>query len=319
MGRRRRAPAPRPRPHALAGRPHRARRPPGLDPGGAEVLDDLPALAARCDALVDDIDDVLVMGMGGSSLFPEVLARTLEPAPGRPRLHVLDTTDPAAIARIADSCPPERTLHLASSKSGSTIETRSHLEWAWARAAGGGRFAVVTDPGLRARLRSPGERGFADVFENRADIGGRYSALSLFGIVPALLMGADAAALLRGGLDALADERARRRPGAQPGAGAGRRDGRRGAGRAGQGHLRPAARGRHARAVDRAARRRVARQGRHRRHPDRRGAGRRPRRVRRRPALPQRTTPLDELAAAGHPVVPLSASARRRPRSGTPW
>ena len=175
----------------------------GWIPVVREVFVELPALRARCDELVDDIDDVLVMGMGGSSLFPEVLARTLEPAPGRPRLHVLDTTDPAGIARIAAMCQPERTLHLASSKSGSTIETRSHLDWAWERAAGAGRFAVITDPGSElARLAR--DRGFADVFENRADIGGRYSALSLFGIVPALLMGADAAALLQGGLDALA-------------------------------------------------------------------------------------------------------------------
>ena len=187
----------------------------GWIPVVGEVLDELPSLAARCDALVDDIDDVLVMGMGGSSLFPEVLARTLEPAPGRPRLHVLDTTDPAAIARIADSCPPARTLHLASSKSGSTIETRSHLEWAWARAAGGGRFAVVTDPGSELASLAR-DRGFADVFENRADIGGRYSALSLFGVVPALLMGADAAALLRGGLDALSDSGPDVEPGRNP-------------------------------------------------------------------------------------------------------
>jgi glucose-6-phosphate isomerase len=174
----------------------------GWIPVVQEVLDDLPALTERCDALVEGIDDVLVMGMGGSSLFPEVLARTLEPAPGRPRLHVLDSTDPAAIARVGDMCLPARTLHLASSKSGSTIETRSHLEWAWARADGAGRFAVVTDPGS-ALAALAHERGFADVFENRADIGGRYSALSLFGIVPALLMGADAAALLQGGLAAL--------------------------------------------------------------------------------------------------------------------
>ncbi len=176
----------------------------GWIPVVEEVLDDLPGLSARCDALVEGIDDVIVMGMGGSSLFPEVLARTLEPAPGRPRLHVLDTTDPAAIARVADSCPPARTLHLASSKSGSTIETRSHLEWAWARSAGTGRFAVITDPGS-ALGDLARERGFADVFENRADLGGRYSALSLCGVVPALLMGADVAALLRGGLAALAD------------------------------------------------------------------------------------------------------------------
>lgn len=176
----------------------------GWIPVVAEVQAHLDDLIARGDALVAGIDDVIVMGMGGSSLFPEVLARTLEPASGRPRLHVLDTTDPAAIARVADTCPPARTLHLASSKSGSTIETRSHLEWAWARAGGTGRFAVITDPGSELGQLAR-DRGFAEVFENRSDIGGRYSALSLFGVVPGLLMGADMAALLQGGLDALAD------------------------------------------------------------------------------------------------------------------
>jgi glucose-6-phosphate isomerase len=165
---------------------------------GAEAID---AFVDGCRA--DGLTDAVVMGMGGSSLFPEVLARTLEPAPGRPRLHVLDTTDPAAIARVGDMCLPARTLHLASSKSGSTIETRSHLEWAWSRAEGAGRFAVITDPGSALGVLAR-ERAFADVFENRADIGGRYSALSLFGVVPALLMGADAVALLEGGLAALA-------------------------------------------------------------------------------------------------------------------
>jgi glucose-6-phosphate isomerase len=178
----------------------------GWIPVVAEVLGDLPALVKRCDALVDGVDHVLVMGMGGSSLFPEVLARSLRPSSGRPTLRVLDTTDPAAIARVASECDPGHTLHLASSKSGSTIETRSHLEWAWHRTAGRGRFAVITDPGseLGALAR---ERGFDDVFENRPDIGGRYSALSLFGIVPALLMGADAEALLQGGLDGLEHSR----------------------------------------------------------------------------------------------------------------
>ncbi|MGH9274159.1 MAG: glucose-6-phosphate isomerase [Acidimicrobiales bacterium] len=174
----------------------------GWIPVVAEVLADLPGLSDRCDALVEGIDDVVVMGMGGSSLFPEVLARCLEPASGRPRLHVLDTTDPAAIARIADSCPPGRTLHLASSKSGSTIETRSHLEWAWERTGRAGHFAVITDPGSELGQLAR-DRTFADVFENRTDIGGRYSALSLFGVVPGLLMGADVAALLQGGLEAL--------------------------------------------------------------------------------------------------------------------
>jgi glucose-6-phosphate isomerase len=174
----------------------------GWIPVVAEVRAALPELTARCAALAEYVDHVLVMGMGGSSLFPEVLARTVGSGSGRPELHVLDTTDPAAISRIAAGCPPDRTLHLASSKSGSTIETRSHLEWAWARSGDPARFAVVTDPGseLAALAR---ERGFAEVFENRPDIGGRYSALSLFGIVPALLAGADAAALLDGGLAAL--------------------------------------------------------------------------------------------------------------------
>lgn len=167
-----------------------------------EMLAALEELRARCRALLVDVDHVLVMGMGGSSLFPEVLATTFGRSGAAPTLHVLDTTDPAAIERIGSACPPERTLHVASSKSGSTIETRSHLEWAWARSGDPRRFAVITDPGseLGALAR---ERGFAEVFENRSDIGGRYSALSLFGVVPALLTGVDADALLRGGRDAL--------------------------------------------------------------------------------------------------------------------
>ena len=169
----------------------------GWIPVVEETLASLDSLRKRCRALSAEVDHVLVMGMGGSSLFPEVLARTFGPSDGYPSLHVLDTTDPAAIARIAADCTPRRTLHLASSKSGSTIETRSHLEWAWARSGDPARFAVVTDPGseLAALAR---ERGFAEVFENRPDIGGRYSALSLFGIVPALLAGVDAEALLVG-------------------------------------------------------------------------------------------------------------------------
>ena len=175
----------------------------GWIPVVAEVQADLSGLAKRCDALVEGIEHVLVMGMGGSSLFPEVLARSLRAAPGRPRLHVLDTTDPAAIVRFGLECDPATTLHVASSKSGSTIETRSHLEWAWARAEGRGKFAVITDPGSELGELAR-ERGFDEVFENRSDIGGRYSALSLFGVVPGLLMGADVAGLLQGGVDALA-------------------------------------------------------------------------------------------------------------------
>jgi glucose-6-phosphate isomerase len=180
-----------------------------------EVLEDLPALAERCQRLVEHVDDVLLMGMGGSSLFPEVLARTFEPVAGHPRLHVLDTTDPAAIDRLATTCPPERTLHVAASKSGSTIETRSHLEWAWMRAGGDAPFAVITDRGSELGGIAH-DRSFLEVFENRTDIGGRYSALSLFGVVPALLMGLDVEALLLGGLAALADSAADVAPDANP-------------------------------------------------------------------------------------------------------
>ena len=187
----------------------------GWIPVVAEVQADLPALTKRCDELVDGIEHVLVMGMGGSSLFPEVLARSLRAGPGRPRLHVLDTTDPAAIVRFGLECDPATTLHVASSKSGSTIETRSHLEWAWARADGRGKFAVVTDPGSELGEVAR-ERGFDEVFENRSDIGGRYSALSLFGVVPGLLMGADVASLLQGGLDALAESAPDVDPAANP-------------------------------------------------------------------------------------------------------
>jgi glucose-6-phosphate isomerase len=124
-------------------------------------------------AAADGLTHVVVMGMGGSSLFPEVLARTFPPAGGRPELRVLDTTDPAAVARIGHECPDDATLFLASSKSGSTIETRSHLETFWARIGRPEQFAVVTDPGS-ALAELAAERGFRATFENRPDIGGRY-------------------------------------------------------------------------------------------------------------------------------------------------
>ena len=137
----------------------------------------------------------VLLGMGGSSLFPEVLNRTFGAAAGRPDLRVLDTTDPQAIARVdelgLDSC-----LFLAASKSGTTIETRTQLDHFWERAgADGSRFAVVTDPD--SELAHLGHsRGMRAVFENRPDIGGRYSALSLFGMVPGALLGVELGPML---------------------------------------------------------------------------------------------------------------------------
>lgn len=168
--------------------------------GWLEVTDDMTVAAARLDAVAaqaaaDGFTHVVVMGMGGSSLFPEVLARTFGEGAGGLELLVLDSTDPAAVARVAATVPPEHTLFVASSKSGGTVETRSHLEFFWARIGRPEQFVVVTDPGS-ALGDLARQRGFREVFENRSDIGGRYSALSYFGIVPAALAGLDWRALV---------------------------------------------------------------------------------------------------------------------------
>jgi transaldolase/glucose-6-phosphate isomerase len=159
----------------------------------SERTDELRAFARE---VVDDgFTDVLLVGMGGSSLYPEVLARTFGPAEGHPNLTVLDSTDPAAVARVERELPLETTLVVAASKSGTTIETRSHLDRFWevlsAAVDEPGRSVVaITDPGS-ALVDLAEERGFRRVFENPADIGGRFSALSSFGLVPAALLGVD--------------------------------------------------------------------------------------------------------------------------------
>jgi glucose-6-phosphate isomerase len=134
------------------------------------------------------IDDVVVLGMGGSSLAPEVMR--LEFAADH--FYVLDTTHPKAIRALESRIDPERTLFLAASKSGTTLETRSHTAYFLER---GGQFAAITDPGSDLE-RFAHENGFLRVFHGEPTIGGRYSALSPFGIVPAVLMGIDATRLL---------------------------------------------------------------------------------------------------------------------------
>jgi len=146
----------------------------------------------------------VLLGMGGSSLAPEVLRRTCGVAPGRLELTVLDNTSPAAVQAVADGHDPRRTLFVVASKSGGTLEVTSFERtfWEWTRAARGeaaGRaFVAITDPGT-----SLGElarrRGYRRTFENPPDIGGRYSALSCFGLLPAALIGADVAGLLAAG------------------------------------------------------------------------------------------------------------------------
>jgi transaldolase / glucose-6-phosphate isomerase len=140
------------------------------------------------EALERDFDHFVILGMGGSSLAPEVLRRTF----GIDRLHVLDTTHPAAIRRLQEHLDLERTLFVAASKSGTTLETRCQLDYFLAR---GGTFAAVTDPGTELEELAH-ERGFAWVVAGEPTIGGRYSALSPFGIVPATLMDLDIRALL---------------------------------------------------------------------------------------------------------------------------
>jgi transaldolase/glucose-6-phosphate isomerase len=133
-----------------------------------------------------DVQHVVLLGMGGSSLAPEVLRRTFADE----RLHVLDTTHPAAVRRVADDFDLERTLFVVSSKSGTTLETRCHLDFFWDRVGKSESFVAITDPGSELE-RLAGERGFRAVFAGEPTIGGRYSALSVFGMVPAALMDVD--------------------------------------------------------------------------------------------------------------------------------
>lgn len=154
----------------------------------------------------------LLLGMGGSSLGPEVLQQTFGTAPGALELIVLDSTHPKQIRETEARLDLSRTLVVVSSKSGSTIETTCQLDYFWSRIGRGDQFVAITDPGsgLAALAR---ERGFRRVFENRPDIGGRYSVLSHFGMVPAALIGAPVSGILD---DALAMA-ARCKPGAELG------------------------------------------------------------------------------------------------------
>ncbi|MBW3577162.1 MAG: glucose-6-phosphate isomerase [Actinobacteria bacterium] len=150
----------------------------------------------------DGITDVVLSGMGGSSLFPEVVARTFPAVDGYPRLHVLDSTDPAAVRRAGEVAPIEQILFVVSSKSGTTTETRSHLAYFWeATGQRGDQFVAITDPGTELADLAR-DQGFRRVFENRPDIGGRFSALSYFGLVPAALAGVDVEELLDRAIEA---------------------------------------------------------------------------------------------------------------------
>ena len=158
--------------------------------------EDVDLLLQFADSVVDRVDSIVLLGMGGSSLAPEVLRRTFR----QEAFHVLDTTHPQAIRDLEAKIDVARTLFVSASKSGSTLETRSHTDYFWEQSRRGellGRRSPIPAPrsrssrcerGLRVRS-SPGE----------PTIGGRYSALSAFGMVPAALMGVDVARLLDAG------------------------------------------------------------------------------------------------------------------------
>ena len=138
---------------------------------------------------------VVLMGMGGSSLAPEVLADTFGPQDGFPRLIVLDSTDPARIRQVENAVTLEDTLFIVASKSGGTIETMSLYRYFHQKTGGAGdQFIAITDAGSQLE-RIASEALFRDTFINPSDIGGRYSALSYFGMVPAALIGLDLASL----------------------------------------------------------------------------------------------------------------------------
>ena len=157
----------------------------------ARMRADVELLLMLADGVEGEFDDIVLLGMGGSSLVSEVLRQAF----CGERFHVLDTTHPGAIRRLEAQLELERTLFLPASKSGSTLETRSHADYFWKRASRGDQWVAITDPGSELERIARG-RGFRAVFPGEPTIGGRYSALSAFGMVPAVLLGVDVTRLL---------------------------------------------------------------------------------------------------------------------------
>lgn len=163
----------------------------------------LETLNGLADAVKSDgIKHVVLLGMGGSSLGPEVLRQVLGSASGYPELIVLDSTVPARVQSVTDAIDPEKTVFIVSSKSGSTIEPNVFYKHFWAlvedavgKDDAGSHFIAVTDPGSNLD-KLGGEQGFRHVFGNPTELGGRYSVMSYFGMAPAALIGADVPKLI---------------------------------------------------------------------------------------------------------------------------
>ena len=169
----------------------------------ATMRENIPLLESFAAEICDSgYRHVVLLGMGGSSLGPEVLRRTFASQRGYPQLLVLDSTLPSWIRAVDKRIDPARTLFLVSSKSGTTIEPNALFSYYRLRVAdtlgesrAGDNFIAVTDPGT-ALTTLAAEQGFRRVFANPPEIGGRYSVLSYFGLVPAALMGLDLQELL---------------------------------------------------------------------------------------------------------------------------
>ena len=166
-------------------------------------LDDLtPLVSLREEARKEGFTHALLLGMGGSSLCPEVWKETFGKVAGSPELFVLDSTDPAQVQAVADKVDIARTLFIVSSKSGSTLEPNIFKAYFFDRVSqavgkdkAASRFVAVTDPGSNLEKEAKAD-GFRHIFPGLASIGGRYSALSNFGMVPAAVMGLDVEHLL---------------------------------------------------------------------------------------------------------------------------
>jgi len=163
-----------------------------------EKLDNLVLFAEQVKD--EGLSHVALLGMGGSSLASEVFQKTFDNAPGYPELVVLDSTHPSAVCSIEDKLDLPHTLFLVSSKSGTTLETLSLFQYFWKQVslvtdAPGPKFVAITDPDTPL-MKSAQERGFRQVFQSNPDVGGRYSAFTEFGLVPAALIGMDIHRLL---------------------------------------------------------------------------------------------------------------------------
>jgi glucose-6-phosphate isomerase len=157
----------------------------------ARRREDIDLLLMLVDDIQGQVDDVVLLGMGGSSLAPEVLRRSI----GGDRFHVLDTTHPKAIRALTKKLNVHRTLFVTASKSGTTLETRSHTDYFWKLAPHGRQWVAITDPGSELETLAR-KREFRAIYPGEPTIGGRYSALSPFGLVPAALLEIDIERLL---------------------------------------------------------------------------------------------------------------------------